>query len=194
MCSRTVPFSTVARFQGQTRSEGNEHGDSPNHQRCGSNRGGRSATPSRRHTRTPSTTRNSSTTSTRRASRIRTRRMRSGRPSSSVSTCLGRAGRPEGRVQPHKGGGLDAVGDRNLHPGDGSDVLSRPLGLIGGFRSPASALGLYYCSVTGVARRTHEAESRGHRVSWMSRRTKEVLAHRSGVCCDRRYRAVGMLE
>jgi hypothetical protein len=39
--------------------------------------------------------------------------------------------------------------------------------LIGGFRSPASALGLYYCSVTGATRRIHEAESRGDRVSWM---------------------------
>ena len=100
----------------------------------------------------------------------------------------------EGRVQPHEGGGLDGVGDRNLHPGGDSDIVPRPLGLIGGFRSPASALGLYYCSVTGVARRIHEAESRGDRVSWMSRRTKEVLAHRGGVCCDRRSRAVGMLE
>jgi hypothetical protein len=29
---RAVPFSTVERFQGQTTSEDDEHGDSPNHQ------------------------------------------------------------------------------------------------------------------------------------------------------------------
>ena len=63
-----------------------------------------------------------------------------------------------------------------------------------GFGSPARAHALSYCSVTGAARRVHEAESRGNRVSWMARRTKEVLAPRGGVCCDGRSRAVGMLE
>jgi len=37
--------------------------------------------------------------------------------------------------------------DHELHPGGNLDELPSALGLIGGFRSPASALGLYYCSV-----------------------------------------------
>src|SRR2546427_7717677 len=44
----------------------------------------------------------------------------------------------------------------SLH--DALPILGLILGSTAGFRSSASALGLYYCSVTGAARRIHEAE------------------------------------
>src|SRR6185295_14243234 len=122
-------------------------------------------------------------------------RRSSGPSSNSVSTVPGRMvrrGRAGYTLMTESG--LDTHRGNEPHPRGGPCLLSQRVGLIGRFRSPASALSLYYCSVTGAARRTHEAESRGNRVSWMSRRTNEVLAHRSSVCCDRRTRAVGMLE
>src|SRR6478672_5370801 len=88
--------------------------------------------------------------------------------------------------------GLDTHRGNEPHPGGGPHLLSQRPGLNGRFRSPASALSLYYCSVTGAARRTHEAESRGNRVSWMSRPSDETLAHRSGVCCDGRTGSIGL--
>ena len=146
--------------QGQTRSADDEHGDSPD-------RRARVAAPSWRSARPPA--------HQPMRTRPTTRRTRSGPPSSAVSIHVSAgASTWKAGYEPHAGGA----------PG----VVRRPLGLIRGFRSPASALGLYYCSVTGVARRIHEAESRGNRVSWMSRPSEETLAHRSGVCCDRRTR------